>query len=88
MGPLSLFYIFLKLGLDVVKLRDKISIVKGMSPKTKTGGRKMASLMNLNTNEEIRKATDAERAESVEAAKHDGGAGAIVVDGVTCYVLD
>ena len=48
----------------------------------------MASLMNLNTNEEIRKATDAERAESGEAAKHDGGAGAIVVEGITCYVLD
>ena len=36
--------------------------------------------------EELRDATPAELAESVEAARHDGGAGVIRVDGVRCYV--
>lgn len=34
----------------------------------------------------IRNATRAEAAESREAAKSDGGAGVIEVDGVSCYV--
>ena len=48
----------------------------------------MASLMNIDTNEEIREATDEELADSLEAAEHDGGVGAIDVDGITCYVAD
>lgn len=38
--------------------------------------------------ERIRPATAAEQAESVAAAKRDGGAGVIRVDGVRCYVED
>jgi hypothetical protein len=34
----------------------------------------------------LRAATEAERAESIAAAAHDGGAGVIIVDGVSCYV--
>lgn len=34
----------------------------------------------------LRWATAAEASESIEAAKHDGGAGVIVVDGRSCYV--
>jgi len=49
---------------------------------------KMASLMNIDTNEEIREATDEELADSLEAAEHDGGVGAIDVDGITCYVAE
>jgi len=36
----------------------------------------------------IRPATEAERDASREAADHDGGAGVIDVDGVSCYVQD
>jgi hypothetical protein len=35
---------------------------------------------------ELRDATPAELAASVEAARHDGGAGIIEADGVRCYV--
>jgi len=49
---------------------------------------KMASLMNIDTNEEVREATDEELADSLDAAEHDGGVGAIDVDGTTCYVAD
>jgi len=45
----------------------------------------MATLHNYETGESIRKATAKELAESIEAAKHDGGAGVIVVDGIRCY---
>lgn len=38
------------------------------------------------TGEELRDATADELAESVAAARHDGGAGVIEVDGVRCYV--
>jgi len=52
----------------------------------------MASLMNYETGEEIRTATDSERDESIEAARTDGGAGVITVniDGTAlkCYVID
>jgi hypothetical protein len=34
----------------------------------------------------LRAATEAERAESIAAAAHDGGAGVILVDGESCYV--
>ena len=34
----------------------------------------------------VRAATEAERAESIAAAAHDGGSGVIIVDGVSCYV--
>ena len=37
---------------------------------------------------ELRDATPAELAESVEAARRDGGAGVITVDGCRCYVAD
>lgn len=36
----------------------------------------------------IRNATEAELQESIAAAEHDGGAGAIEVDGIDCYVLE
>lgn len=34
----------------------------------------------------IRPATESERAESIAAAAHDGGAGVFLVDGESCYV--
>lgn len=43
------------------------------------------TLYNYETGAAIRQATDAEIAASVEASKHDGGAGVILVDGVPCY---
>lgn len=46
----------------------------------------MANLRNYGTAEVIREATLEEMALSVEAAEVDGGAGVIVVDGVSCYV--
>ena len=45
-----------------------------------------AKLHDYKTGEVIRDATPAELAESIEAEKHDGGAGVIVVDGRNCYV--
>ena len=45
-------------------------------------------LINYETNEHIRTASKEEQAESIDAAKHDGGAGVILVDGVRCYVQD
>jgi len=44
------------------------------------------TLHSYETGEELRDATPAELAESVEAARHDGGAGVIMADGVRCYV--
>ena len=48
----------------------------------------MAILMNYATGEVIREATQQELASSIEAAEHDGGSGVIVVDGVSCYVVE
>lgn len=47
-----------------------------------------ATLHNYKTGEAIRPATAAELAASIEAAKSDGGAGVITVDGVACYVQE
>ena len=46
------------------------------------------TLHSYETGEELRDATGEELAESVEAARHDGGAGVIMADGVRCYVAD
>lgn len=43
-------------------------------------------LCDLNTTERLRPATRDELIASLEAAELDGGAGAIKVDGRTCYV--
>jgi len=48
----------------------------------------MADLMNYSTGEFIREATQQELAASIEAATHDGGSGVILVDGVSCYVVE
>lgn len=45
-------------------------------------------LMDYDTAESIRHATVNEYDASMEAAKHDGGVGVIVVDGRSCYVID
>ncbi len=45
-------------------------------------------LMDYDTAEVIRPATQEERDASIEAAEHDGGAGVIAVDGRSCYVAD
>lgn len=47
---------------------------------------KTGTLMTYDTAETLREATEAETAASIEAAKHDGGAGVIEVDGRRCYV--
>ena len=44
------------------------------------------SLYNYTTGEFLRAATSEEAKASTEAAKYDGGAGVILVDGVSCYV--
>lgn len=46
------------------------------------------TLKDYETGEEIREATAEEREASVEAARRDGGAGVILVDGRRCYVED
>ena len=46
------------------------------------------NLCDYRTAETIRPATTEERAESLEAARYDGGAGVIEVDGRSCYVED
>lgn len=43
-------------------------------------------LMDYRANWELRPATVEELLESIEAAKRDGGAGVIMVDGRACYV--
>lgn len=43
-------------------------------------------LRDYNTADYVRAATRAELEASREAAKHDGGAGVIKVDGRSCYV--
>jgi hypothetical protein len=48
---------------------------------------KAGDLYDYETANYLRRATAAETRESVEASKHDGGAGAIRVDGRTCYVI-
>ena len=55
---------------------------------TKTYIAPTPTLHRYDTGEELRAATASELAESVEAARHDGGAGVIRVDGVRCYVAD
>lgn len=52
-----------------------------MTTKTK------ASLIDYDTGETIRAATEDELAESIEASKTDGGAGVILVDGRRCYAI-
>lgn len=44
------------------------------------------TLCDYQTGDSIRPATADERAESIEAARYDGGAGVIVIDGRLCYV--
>lgn len=44
------------------------------------------NLISYNTNETIRTATIDEALESIAAARIDGGAGVIEVDGIACYV--
>jgi hypothetical protein len=46
------------------------------------------TLNNLRTGDVIRLATADEAKASREAAERDGGVGAIVVEGVTCYVSE
>jgi hypothetical protein len=43
------------------------------------------NLISYNTNETIRTATIDEAIESINAARFDGGAGVIEVDGIACY---
>lgn len=45
-------------------------------------------LYTYETAEYLRPATAAELAESIAAARHDGGAGVIIVDGVRCYAVE
>lgn len=47
-----------------------------------------ATLHDYKTGEAIRPATAAELAASIEAAKTDGGAGVITVDGRSCYASE
>lgn len=44
------------------------------------------ALHDYQTGEYIREATPEESASSNAAARHDGGAGVIIVDGRSCYV--
>jgi len=53
-----------------------------------TNDNDFGTLCDYSTGDSVRPATEQERDDSVEASQHDGGAGAIEVDGVTCYVED
>ena len=44
-----------------------------------------ATLHDYQTGEAIRSATEAELTASIEAARHDGGAGVITIAGRSCY---
>lgn len=57
-------------------------------PKTTTTAQTTdhGTLMTYDTAETLRRATAEERAASIEAAKRDGGAGVVLVDGRSCYV--
>lgn len=44
-------------------------------------------LYNYRTGVELRSALHAELAASEEAARHDGGAGVILVNGIPCYAI-
>lgn len=57
-----------------------------VSPIATTSARPFGALCVYATTERLRSATEAERDASIEAARHDGGAGVIEVDGVSCYV--
>ena len=46
------------------------------------------TLCDYLTGDSIRPATAEERAESIDAARCDGGAGVIEIDGRPCYVED
>ena len=48
----------------------------------------MPILYDYKTGNIIRNATEAELQQSIEAAKHDGGAGVIKVEQVSCYVIE
>lgn len=48
----------------------------------------MADLHNYTTGYYIRTATEDETNASVRAAEYDGKPGAIIVDGIACYVED
>lgn len=60
-----------------------------MSVRVKIDGKETelthGTLMSYDTAETIRPATAEEREASIEAAKRDGGAGVILVDGRSCY---
>ena len=57
-----------------------------MTPSAKEKTMAEHNLINIDTNETIRAATQEEHEASLSAAKMDNGVGAISVDGVTCYV--
>ena len=46
------------------------------------------TLRDYGTDDAIRGATEREQTDSRKASRHDGGAGVIEVDGVSCYVED
>lgn len=58
-----------------------------MSVKTTDAFNRQAMLVEYDSAKEIRPATDEEYEASCEAARRDGGAGVIRVDGRRCYVL-
>jgi|GEM_PF-3792424 hypothetical protein len=61
----------------------------GLHPESDLGERvNPGTLTDYRTGDAIRPATIAERDESREAAKFDGGAGVIEIDGVSCYVAE
>jgi hypothetical protein len=62
---------------------DKIKLKMSTKNTTSAG-----TLHDYKTGEAIRPATAAELAASIEAAKTDGGAGVITVDGKSCYVQE
>jgi len=68
-------------GIVTPSTRAKQRTEQNMSNKNENG-----TLRNYKTGEAIRPATEAEKIASEAAAERDGGAGVIVVDGVSCYV--
>lgn len=63
-----------------------LGFIQPMQNENRSNNQNNGMLYILKTGKAIRPATETENNESVIAAETDGGIGAIVVDGVTCYV--
>lgn len=74
---------------DAAEYRERVERIRELlaeEPEAQQSG--AHRLMRYADANYLRDATNEEWEASVEAAKHDGGAGVIKVEGVSCYVED